>query len=114
MGHHSHNQKSAEQIRCIIGDHHKPVNHKKKQHDNRNSPKKAQFLTDDGKNHIILGFGKESQLLDAFAQSLPHQASGANGIKSLKDLEALSLRIQLRIQPCLDPVILIRFKNVDI
>ena len=56
----------------------------------------------------------ESQLLDAFAQSLPHQASGANSIKSLKDLEALSLRIQLRIQPCLDPVILIRFKNMDI
>ena len=62
----------------------------------------------------ILGFRKESQLLDAFAQSLPHQTSGANSIKSLKDLEALSLRIQLRIQPCLDPVILIRFKNMDI
>ena len=112
--HDPHHQKSAEQIRSVIGNHHKPIDHKEKQHDNRHCPKKPQFLADNGKDHIVLRLRKKSQFLDALSQSLAHKSAGADGVESLKNLEALSLRIQLRVQPRLDPAELVWLKEMDI
>ena len=70
-----------------------------------NSPSSSQIMAK------IISFwdsGKEAQLLDALSQPLAHQAAGANGIKSLKHLEALVRRVGLRIQPRLDPPVLVR------
>ena len=89
VSHDTDHQKGSEQVGGIVGNEHEPVYHEQENQDDGYCPEQPQFLTYDGKNHIVLGLRKETQLLDALPQPLSHQAARSNGIQSLKHLEAL-------------------------
>ena len=68
------------QVRRVIGDDHKSINHKKEQQNQAARAEKSQFFTNDGKYHIILSFGNKTKLLDTVTQSFSEESAGANGI----------------------------------
>ena len=79
MPHDSHHKEGAEQIRCVIGDHHKAPDQQDKHDQNRNRSKKSKLFTDNGKDHIVLGLRQEPQLLHALPKSFSQNALYAIG-----------------------------------
>ena len=75
MGHYPDHQKGAEQIRRVAGDHHEPVQHKQKDQDHGNRAEQSQLLADNGEDHVVLGLGKEAELLDTLSQPFSKEAA---------------------------------------
>ena len=95
------NQRS-EQIRRILCNHSKTVQHKYKQQDDNRRTEYAKLLADDRENHIILRLRNCPELLCAVAKPLAEKAPGTNRVQCLQNLITVIPGLCLRMQPCLN------------
>ena len=58
----------------------------------------AELLADHGVDEVGVRLGQIEQLLDAFDESAPEDAAGADGDERLDDLEALAVRVRPRVE----------------
>ena len=65
-----------------------PNDEQHKEQDDDRRPDKAQLLTDDGEDVVILRLGQVEEFLAALAQAHTQQAAGADGVQGLDGLEA--------------------------
>ena len=87
MAHDSGAYQFSQQILCPNCCHHESPDQASKQKDNQYSSKQSCFLTDDGKNHIILCFGYKSQFLQTVSHPTPEDSPTSDRIQALDRLK---------------------------
>lgn len=84
---HLHGQANSQQhtefVLCPQGNHNSPPNEHRKQNDNQQRTDKAEFLTDNGKDEVILWLRQIQIFLPALAQTQPKQPPGTDRIQGL-------------------------------
>ena len=79
----SRNDQRSEHIRCILCNKEQSVQKIPEQDQHKNTSENPKFLTDNGKDHIVLSLRNASQFLDTVSKSPSEKATGADRIQCL-------------------------------
>ena len=95
------NNNRTKSVRCFGRNAEAAPDKKSEQRHHANGTDKAQFLTNNGKNKVVLRLGNVAVFLLAVAESLAEKPTRANGIEPLQSLPCRAQRINLiNENPC--------------
>ena len=109
-GSHAARDQPACQIIRFLGDLEAPDRNGGDQEDNGTGPDKAEFLADDGKDKVGLGFGNKARLQQGyggFQAPLAQKPARTDGGDGLHGLIGCRRGVILRMQPGQDPLLLV-------